>query len=44
VASLDDARDVVERSFPTERVEAGKTSDWEPAYRRFRDYMELSGG
>ena len=44
VASLEEARDVVERSFPTERVEAGKTSDWEPAYRRFRDYMELSGG
>jgi len=42
VASLDEARDVVERSFPTERFEAGKTSDWEPAYRRFRDYMELS--
>ena len=42
VAALDDARDVVERSFPTERFEAGKTGNWEPAYRRLRDYMETS--
>ena len=40
VASLDEARDIIERSFPTERFEPRHTTDWEPAYRRFRDYME----
>jgi len=40
VATLDEARDVIERSFPTERFEPAHTTDWEPAYRRFRDYMQ----
>jgi len=40
VASLDEARNIIERSFPTERFEPRHTNDWEPAYRRFRDYME----
>jgi rhamnulokinase len=40
VASLDEARDVIERSFPTERFEAMNTKYWEPAYRRLRDQIE----
>jgi rhamnulokinase len=40
VASLDEARDVIARSFPTERFEPENTNAWEPAYRRLRDYME----
>ena len=42
VVSLDDARDVIDRSFPTERFEARNTNQWEPAYRRLCDYMELA--
>jgi rhamnulokinase len=42
VASLDDARDAIERSFPTERFEPEKTGPWEPLYRRFRDYVSES--
>jgi rhamnulokinase len=44
VASLDDARDVIERSFPTERYEPERTGRWEPIYRRFRDYLEIARG
>lgn len=43
VASLDEARDIIERSFPTERFEARNSGRWEPAYNRLRDVMELSG-
>jgi rhamnulokinase len=39
VATLDEARDIIERSFPTERYEPEHTNGWEPAYRRFRDYV-----
>jgi rhamnulokinase len=42
VMSLDEARDIIDRSFPTERFVPADTNDWEPAYRRFRDYMEPS--
>jgi rhamnulokinase len=42
VASLDEARDVIDRSFETERFEPRITDAWEPAYRRFRHYMETS--
>ena len=42
VASLDEARTIIERSFPTERFEPRETNAWEPAYRRFREYMEIS--
>jgi rhamnulokinase len=43
VASLDEARAIIERSFPAERFEPQNTNDaWEPAYRRFREYMEIS--
>ena len=37
LASLGDARDVIERSFPTERFEPRHTSQWDAAYRRLRD-------
>jgi rhamnulokinase len=40
VASLDEARDVIDRSFETERFEPRDTKAWEPAYRRFRHCME----
>jgi rhamnulokinase len=40
VATLDDARDIIERSFPTERFDPDRTKQWEPAYRRFCDYLE----
>jgi rhamnulokinase len=42
VASLDEARDVIERSFPTERFESQHTNTWEPAYRRLRELMGVS--
>ena len=42
VASLDDARDVIEQSFPAERFTPARQDQWAPAYRRFRDYMELA--
>jgi rhamnulokinase len=42
VATLDDVRDVIERSFPIERFEPRRTGDWELAYRRLREYMEQS--
>ena len=42
VASLDEARDLIDRSFETERFEPRNTDAWEPACRRFRHYMETS--
>ena len=44
VASLDEAREIIERSFPAERFEPEQTKAWEPAYRRFREHMEISSG
>ena len=44
VATLEEARDIIERSFPVERFEPENTKGWEPAYRRFRDYVETSSG
>ena len=43
VGSLDEARDVIEHSFPTERFEARNTDAWEPAYRRLCEVMAGSG-
>ncbi|HEX5108093.1 MAG TPA: rhamnulokinase family protein [Vicinamibacterales bacterium] len=40
IATLDDARDLIERSFGVERFEPEHTKEWEPAYRRFCDYLE----
>jgi sugar (pentulose or hexulose) kinase len=39
VSSLDEARDVIDRSFPTERYEPRNTDAWEPAYRRLKDVV-----
>jgi rhamnulokinase len=36
VASLDDARDIIGRSFPTDRYEPENTAQWEHQYQRFR--------
>jgi len=42
VSSLDDARAIIERSFPVERFQPTETDRWEPHYRRFREYVELT--
>jgi rhamnulokinase len=42
VASLADARAVIERSFPAERFEPAVTHRWDSHYRRFQDYLELT--
>jgi rhamnulokinase len=42
VASLTEARAIVERSFPAERFEPAATERWEAPYRRFLDYVEFS--
>jgi rhamnulokinase len=42
VASLDDARRIIERSFPTERYQPRDTDLWNSHYRRFQQYLELT--
>lgn len=42
VASLDGARDVIDRSFPVERFEPRDADRWQPHYRRFQEYLELT--
>jgi rhamnulokinase len=42
LASLDDARDVIERSFPSARFEPRRTGEWDAGYRRLREYMALA--
>lgn len=42
VPSLDEARGLIDSSFPPERFTPGRQQEWVPAYRRFRDYMELT--
>lgn len=44
VSSLDEARRVVDRSFPVERFEPSEPDRWEPHYRRFQEYVELMYG
>jgi rhamnulokinase len=39
VASLAEARQVIDRSFPVERFEPAATDRWDTHYPRFRDYM-----
>lgn len=39
VASLAEARGVIDRSFPVERFEPSAADRWQSHYRRFRDYM-----
>ncbi|MGH9162180.1 MAG: rhamnulokinase [Vicinamibacteraceae bacterium] len=41
VSSLDEARRVIDRSFPVERFEPSASDRWEPHYRRFQEYVEL---
>ncbi|MBI4478376.1 MAG: rhamnulokinase, partial [Acidobacteria bacterium] len=42
VASLAEARDIIERSFPVERFEPVGADRWEPHYRRFQEYVDLT--
>ena len=42
VASLKEARGVIERSFPVERFEPRETDSWNTHYRRFQQYLELT--
>ena len=42
VGSLDEARGIIERSFPVERFQPTETDQWEPHYQRFREYVELT--
>jgi rhamnulokinase len=42
VATLDDARHIIERSFPTERYVPRETERWNAEYRRFQQYLELT--
>jgi len=40
VASLADARQIIERSFPVERFEPIESDRWNSQYRRFYEYLE----
>jgi rhamnulokinase len=40
--SLDEARAIIDRSFPVERFEPSATDRWDAHYRRFLDYLEFS--
>jgi hypothetical protein len=40
VSSLNDARTIVERSFPVERFEPIEPDRWNEHYRRFHEYLE----
>jgi len=42
VASLADARAIIERSFPAERFDPIAPERWDAPYRRFLDYVELT--
>jgi len=42
VASLADARILIERSFPVERFVPESQDSWDAHYRRFQDYLELT--
>ena len=42
VSSLDEARAVIERSFPVERYEPSNAALWNRQYPRFREYLELT--
>jgi rhamnulokinase len=42
VASLAEARAVIDRSFPVERFEPSATDRWDAQYRRFLDYLEFT--
>jgi rhamnulokinase len=40
VSSLDEARAIIERSFPTERFEPSSPDRWDHAYARFQQYCQ----
>jgi rhamnulokinase len=42
VASLAEARRIIEYSFPADRFEPAAADRWNAHYRRFRDYVELT--
>ncbi len=42
VASLAEARDIIDRSFPVERFEPTSADRWEAHYPRFQEYLELT--
>jgi rhamnulokinase len=42
VSSLDEARRIIECSFPADRFEPMAPERWEAPYRRFLDYVELT--
>jgi rhamnulokinase len=42
VASIADARRIIEHSFPTDRVEPVDADRWDAHYARFKQYMELA--
>lgn len=42
VRSLSEARQTIDRSFPVERFEPRSPDRWDPVYRRFQQYSELT--
>jgi rhamnulokinase len=42
VASLAEARRIIERSFPVDRFEPADRERWNSHYRRFQQYLELT--
>jgi rhamnulokinase len=44
VASLSEARQVIDRSFPVERFKPSDPDSWNSQYRRFQDYVESANG
>ncbi len=42
VGSLDEARRIIERSFPVERFEPAATEAWDEQYPRFQEYVEMT--
>jgi rhamnulokinase len=40
VSSLDEARQIIEHSFPVERFEPVASDEWDAHYRRFHGYLE----
>jgi rhamnulokinase len=42
VSSLDEARGVIDRSFPVERCDPRDAERWDAQYRRFQEYLELT--
>jgi hypothetical protein len=42
VGSLDEARRIIEHSFPVARFVPAAADRWQAHYRRFQDYVELT--